>query len=114
MCQWITREVRDAISGRQNVLVNMHEVLRVDPDGLGCLMEARRLLHAQGLTLWLTELSPAVLRVLEYSALKGLFLIAETTREAARMSTLGIPETSGNIRLIRGHNPDSRPRANVA
>lgn len=101
VCYWLSREVQEAIGREQNVLVNMCEVQRVDPDGLGCLMEARRLLHGQGLTLWLAEISPPVQRVMEYSAVKGLFLIAETTKEAARLSTIGIP-SAGFRRLRRG------------
>ncbi len=99
VCQWLTLELQAAMSNDQNLLVNMRDVQRVDADGLGCLMEARRLLHARGLTLWLSELSPAVQRVMQYTAVRGLFLIAETTREAARLSTLGVPD--GGIRFLQ-------------
>ncbi len=113
VCHAVKREMREAIAEGQNLLLNMREVLRVDADGLGCLMEVRRLLHVHGLTLWLTETSAAVCRVMEYSAVKGLFLFADTSKEAARMSTIGIPD--GGLRLVGDRaSGTSHPRANVA
>ena len=116
VCQRLAAEVREAIGCEQNLLVNMRHVHRIDPDGLGCLMEARRVLHGYGLTLWLAEMSSAVSRVMEYSAVKGLFLIAETTREAVRLSTIGIP--AGDMRLmsqgVRRASSASAQRAKAA
>jgi len=119
ICHWLTREAENAISRKQSLLINMRDVHRVDPDGLGCLMELRHLLHAQGLTLWLAELSPTVRRVMEYSAVQGLFLIAETTKEAARMATLGVsptgrPDRRRRSRESRVRQGSSARRANVA
>ena len=113
VCHAVKREMQEALAERQNVRLNMCDVLRVDADGLGCLMEVRRLLHAHGLVLSLTETSPAVCRVMEYSAVKGLFLFEKTTEEPARMPTLGIAD--GGLRLVTERpSGTSHQRANVA
>ena len=46
------------------------------------LLEARRVLLAAGLWIWLTGMSNPVRRVLQFSAMSDLFRIAGTTSEA--------------------------------
>ncbi len=99
-CEWLNREVRNALMNSQNLTVNMRNVRRVDPDGLGCLMEARRLLHAQGLSVSLSELSPVIRRVIAYSGLTDLFRISEIKQEAALLRQFLFPPSAGGSQLL--------------
>jgi N-acetylglucosaminyldiphosphoundecaprenol N-acetyl-beta-D-mannosaminyltransferase len=111
VCHALKKEVHLAMFARQHLMVNMRDVQRVDADGLGCLMEARRLLDAQGLSLWLTELPPKVMRVMEYSAVRGLFQTAETTRDAQlssmRVQDRGMQFVRKAGRAVRSATPQT-------
>ncbi len=79
---WLAHEARLSSSAGQTLVVDMSATVRAEADGLGGLLEARRILLAAGLWIWLTGMSNPVRRVLQFSAMSDLFRIAPTTAEA--------------------------------
>lgn len=86
VCAWLTREVKEAAEAGQNIVIDLSATLRVEADGLGSLLEARRTLLAANLWIWLTGMSNPVRRVLQFSAVSDLFRIAATPAEAVRFT----------------------------
>ena len=84
--RWLAREARDAAEAGQTMVLDMSATVRVEADGLGGLLEARRILLANGLWIWLSGMSNPVRRVLQFSAMADLFRIALTPAEAVRYS----------------------------
>jgi N-acetylglucosaminyldiphosphoundecaprenol N-acetyl-beta-D-mannosaminyltransferase len=82
----LAKEAKAAIKAGQTMVVNMSSTLRVEADGLGGLLEARRILLNEGLWIWLAGMSNPVRRVLQFSAISDLFRIAATTAEAIRFT----------------------------
>jgi N-acetylglucosaminyldiphosphoundecaprenol N-acetyl-beta-D-mannosaminyltransferase len=85
-CGWLAREARSAAMAGQTMVVDMSSTLRVEADGLGGLLEARRILLAEGLWMWLAGMSNPVRRVLQFSAMSDLFRIAATPAEAVKFT----------------------------
>lgn len=81
-CAWLAREARAAVLAGQTMVVDMSATIRVEADGLGGLLEARRILLNEGLWIWLTGMSNPVRRVLQFSTMADLFRIAATASEA--------------------------------
>ena len=79
---WLAREARLAANAGQTLVVDMSATVRAEADGLGGLLEARRILLAANLWIWLTGMSNPVRRVLQFSAMSDLFRIAATSAEA--------------------------------
>ena len=86
MTRWLAREAHEAAEAGQTVVLDMSATVRVEADGLGGLLEARRILLANGLWMWLSGMSNPVRRVLQFSAMADLFRIAATPAEAVRYS----------------------------
>ena len=91
---WLVREARAAALAGQTVVVDMSATIRVEADGLGGLLEARRLLQADGLWIWLTGMSNPVRRVLQFSAMADLFRIAATSAEAVHYTTAAMAHSN--------------------
>ncbi len=85
---WMTREARAAASAGQTLIVDMSATLRVEADGLGCLLEARRIMLSEGLWIWLAGMSNPVRRVLQFASLADLFRLAVTPAEAIRFTSV--------------------------
>ena len=85
--RWLAREAKEAAALGQTIVLDMSATVRVEADGLGGLLEARRVLLAQGSWMWLSGMSNPVRRVLQFSAMADLFRIAATVDEAVRYST---------------------------
>ena len=83
---WLVLEAREAIAAGQSLVFDLAETVRVEADGLGGLLEARRIVLAGGRYVWLAAMSNPVRRVLQFSAMADLFRIAATTAEAIRYS----------------------------
>jgi N-acetylglucosaminyldiphosphoundecaprenol N-acetyl-beta-D-mannosaminyltransferase len=79
---WLVREAKASVAAGQTMVVDMSATIRAEADGLGGLLEARRLLLAEGLWIWLAGMSNPVRRVLQFSAMADLFRIASTPAEA--------------------------------
>jgi N-acetylglucosaminyldiphosphoundecaprenol N-acetyl-beta-D-mannosaminyltransferase len=91
-CTWLAREARSAVLAGQTMVIDMSTTIRVEVDGLGGLLEARRILVAEGLWIWLAGMSNPVRRVLQFSAMSDLFRIAATPAEAIHFtSSIGSP-----------------------
>jgi N-acetylglucosaminyldiphosphoundecaprenol N-acetyl-beta-D-mannosaminyltransferase len=84
---WLAREAKAAVAASQTMVVDMSATIRVEADGLGGLLEARRLLLGAGLWIWLAGMSNPVRRVLQFSAMADLFRIAATPAEAIHFTT---------------------------
>ena len=87
-CAWITREARAAALAGQTLIIDMSATSRVEADGLGCLLEARRILLAEGLWIWLAGMSNPVRRVLQFASLADLFRLAVTAGEAIEFTAV--------------------------
>ena len=86
VCGWLAREAKSAVLAGQTMVVDMSATVRVEADGLGGLLEARRILLNDGLWIWLAGMSNPVRRVLQFSAMSDLFRIATTPSEAIRFT----------------------------
>jgi len=86
VCRWLAREAKASVAAGQTMIVDMTLTIRVEADGLGGLLEARRILLAEGLWIWLAGMSNPVRRVLQFSAMSDLFRIASTPAEAVHFT----------------------------
>ncbi len=107
VCSWLAREAKQAVTAGQTMVVDMSATVRVEADGLGGLLEARRILLAEGLWIWLAGMSNPVRRVLQFSAMSDLFRIAATPAEAvhftiAAQSPASRMNESSHDGLVRG------------
>jgi N-acetylglucosaminyldiphosphoundecaprenol N-acetyl-beta-D-mannosaminyltransferase len=84
---WLVKEAKAAVVAGQTMVVDMSSTIRVEADGLGGLLEARRILLSEGLWIWLAGMSNPVRRVLQFSAISDLFRIAASTTEAIHFTT---------------------------
>ena len=91
---WLASEAKLAAAAGQTLVVDMSATIRAEADGLGGLLEARRILLAQGLWIWLTGMSNPVRRVLQFSAMADLFRIAATAAEAMQYTKSSFSLTS--------------------
>jgi len=87
----LAQEARFAVAAGQCLIVDMSSTIRVEADGLGGLLEARRILLAGGLWIWLTGMSNPVRRVLQFSAMSDLFRVATTSAEAIQYTMSSNP-----------------------
>ncbi len=92
--RWLARHARESADAGQTMVIDMSATVRVEADGLGGLLEARRILLAVGLSLWLSGMSNPVRRVLQFSAMADLFRIAVTTPEAIRYAAAAMATNS--------------------
>ncbi len=107
---WLIREAKAAVAAGQTMVVDMSLTIRAEADGLGGLLEARRLLLADGLWIWLAGMSNPVRRVLQFSAMADLFRIASTPAEAIHFTTA----SASSMSIRSKTQPTSRAHAAVA
>ena len=113
-CAWLAREAKAAVLAGQTMVVDMSATIRVEADGLGGLLEARRILLAGGLWIWLAAMSNPVRRVLQFSAMSDLFRIAASASEAIHFtSAAGSPVVRINESMIASRTKPA-PNASVA
>ena len=87
-CAWISQEAHAAASAGHTLIVDMSATSRVEADGLGCLLEARRILLGEGLWIWLAGMSNPVRRVLQFASLADLFRLAISAEEAMQFTAV--------------------------
>jgi N-acetylglucosaminyldiphosphoundecaprenol N-acetyl-beta-D-mannosaminyltransferase len=92
MCVVLTAEATAAAKERQMLVVDLSATTRIEADGMGCLLEVRRVMMASGLQVWLAGMSNPVKRVLQFSAMLDLFLLAPTLADAVRLASVGQAE----------------------
>ena len=98
----LVQEAEAAAKAGETLVIDMTATLRIEAEGLGGLLEARRLMLDQGLWIWLTAMSNPVRRVLQFSAVADLFRVALTpaaaiqaTRSAQSGLRMALTETVG-------------------
>ena len=82
----LVEEAKIAAAAGQTLVVNMSATLRIEAEGIGGLLDARRVLLDVGLSMWLSAISTPVVRVLQFSAVGDLFGIAPTPIAAIEAS----------------------------
>ena len=105
--KWLANEAKAAALAGQTMVVDMSATIRAEADGLGGLLEARRVLLAEGLWIWLAGMSNPVRRVLQFSAMADLFRIAATPAEAIHFTTASASSISRRNGV--SHLPPVRP-----
>jgi N-acetylglucosaminyldiphosphoundecaprenol N-acetyl-beta-D-mannosaminyltransferase len=88
ICRSLVLEARAASAAGQTLVVDMSATIRIEADGLGGLLEIRRILLSEGLWIWLAGMSNPVRRVLQFADMSDLFRIAASTAEAIRFTTV--------------------------
>lgn len=78
----LVQEARAAAQAGETLVIDMSATLRIEAEGVGGLLEARRLLLNEGQWIWLTGMSNPVRRVLQFAAVSDLFRIALTPSAA--------------------------------
>ena len=116
VCGWLAREAKSAVQAGQTMVVDLSATVRVEADGLGGLLEARRILLNEGLWIWLAGMSNPVRRVLQFSAMSDLFRIATTPEEAIRFTVGAQPggAQGKEPRPVVGRSAGSAPIAKAS
>ena len=105
-CSKLVEEAKQASAAGEALVVDMSSTTRVEADGLGCLLQARRVILAAGAQVWLAGMSNPVRRVLQFSAMADLFRLAMTVSDAVRFAAM----EHGEVEWKRKYS-GSRPRA---
>ena len=116
-CAWLAHEAKAAVAAGQTMVVDMSATVRVEADGLGGLLEARRILLAEGLWIWLAGMSNPVRRVLQFSAMSDLFRIAVTAAEAMHFTINAnspVSRISDASPITTSRTKSSSPSAKIA
>jgi N-acetylglucosaminyldiphosphoundecaprenol N-acetyl-beta-D-mannosaminyltransferase len=95
----LVQEAKAAAAAGESLVIDMSATLRIEAEGMGGLLEARRLILDRGLWIWLTAMSNPVRRVLQYSGTLDLFRIAQTSAAAiqsTRKTETGLGLTHGD------------------
>ncbi len=104
----LVQEARAAARAGETLIVDMAATLRIEAEGLGGLLEARRLMLDQGLWIWLTGMSNPVRRVLQFSAVSDLFRVALTS--AAAIQATGTAQSGLRMTMAETVGAGLRPK----
>jgi N-acetylglucosaminyldiphosphoundecaprenol N-acetyl-beta-D-mannosaminyltransferase len=85
-CAEVELQAEVAVRLNERLVFDMALTERIEADGVGCLLEARRRMIAAGLPFWLAGVAEPVRRVLHTSSLIQHMKVAQTTRDAVRLS----------------------------
>jgi N-acetylglucosaminyldiphosphoundecaprenol N-acetyl-beta-D-mannosaminyltransferase len=89
----VVQQARAASRSGETLIIDMKATLRVEAEGVGGLLEARRVMLDEGRWIWLTAMSNPVRRVLQFSAVADLFRVALTPSaaiQATRSAEFGL------------------------
>ena len=89
-CRIVESQAALAAEREEHLVLDMTLTERVEADGVGCLLEARRTMIAAGRPLWMAGVTDPVRRVLQSASLVQHMRMAPTVREAVRLC--GMPE----------------------
>jgi N-acetylglucosaminyldiphosphoundecaprenol N-acetyl-beta-D-mannosaminyltransferase len=89
-CWMVESQAALAVERDEQLVLDMTLTERVEADGVGCLLEARRTMIAAGRPLWMAGVTEPVRRVLQSASLVQHLRMAPTLREAVRLC--GMPE----------------------
>ncbi len=99
-CRRLVHEARNAAEQGQMVVMDLSRTQRIEADGVGCMLEARRILLGAGGVFWISGVSQPVRRVLQSASLLDLLRVAATPAEAIRLTGLSLPESRERGRLL--------------
>jgi len=78
----LVEEAKAAAGFSETLVIDMQATLRVEAEGIGGLLEARRLMLEQDNSIWLAAMSNPVRRFLQFSAVADMFRVAPTAAAA--------------------------------
>ncbi len=110
-CESLLENARAAAGLGEMLILDMTQTTRVEADGVGSLIEARRILMVAHQSVWLTGLSLPVRRVLEATNLFDLFRTALTPEHAIHLAAQGLPHPDRRMRprMVSGSQLTQRP-----
>jgi N-acetylglucosaminyldiphosphoundecaprenol N-acetyl-beta-D-mannosaminyltransferase len=110
-CAEVVAAAHTAARQGQMLVLDMALTSRLEADGIGCLIEARRVMMVAYLPVWLTGVSQPVRRMLEATSLYDLFRIAMTPADAVQLfkQELTRPERRTRPRGVSGAPRTRRP-----
>jgi len=103
-CATIIAAAHSSAKQGQMLILDMALTNRIEADGIGCMIEARRIMMVEQLPVWLTSVSQPVRRVLEAAGLYEMFRTALTPEDAVYLFKLGLqhPERRKRPRVVSG------------
>ncbi len=107
-CLAVIREAELAVQHRQILVFDMVLTGRVEADGLGALLEARRMMSAARLPSWTTGVGDPVRRVVESSGLVELVRLAATIPQAVHLSSRPAGERRRKTGAYKGSDRRTR------
>jgi N-acetylglucosaminyldiphosphoundecaprenol N-acetyl-beta-D-mannosaminyltransferase len=84
-CRAVEGQAALAVELGEHLVLDMTLTERVEADGVGCLLEARRTMVAVGRPLWMAGVTEPVRRVLQSASLVQHMRMAPTLRETVRL-----------------------------
>lgn len=99
-CRGVVHAARNAAEQGCTLVMDLSRTQRIEADGVGCMLEARRIMLGAGQAFWLSGVSQPVRRVLHSASLLDLLRLAATPAEAVRLAAYTYPETRERGRVV--------------
>lgn len=99
-CRRMVHDARNAAEQGQTLVLDLKKTQRIEADGVGCMLEARRVMLGAGGAFWVSGVSQPVRRVLQSASLLDLLRVAATPAEAIRLAGFNLPETRERGRVL--------------
>ena len=114
-CRRLIHDARNAAAQGQMLVMNLEKTQRIEADGVGCMLEARRVMLGAGRPFWLAGVSQPVRRVLQSASLLDLLRVAATPAEAIQMVEAQVPDgrERGRVLELRREAADRTDRPDV-
>jgi N-acetylglucosaminyldiphosphoundecaprenol N-acetyl-beta-D-mannosaminyltransferase len=105
----LLEEAKAAAAAGDSLVIDMSATLRIEAEGIGGLLHARRVMLDAGLWIWLTGISNPVRRVLQFSAVADLFRVAQTAAAAIQFTQAAQLELQSAIEETQGSRGKAAP-----
>ena len=99
-CRRLVHDAHNAAEGGRTLVLDLSQTQRIEADGVGCMLEARRIMLGAGGAFWLSGVSLPVRRVLQSASLLDLLRVAATPAEAIQLAGLNLPEPRERGRVL--------------
>lgn len=99
-CRQLVHEARNAAEEGRVLVMDLTMTQRIEADGVGCMLEIRRVMLAARQAFWLAGVSQPVRRVLQSSSLLDLLRVAATPEEAVKLAGFHKPEATARGQVI--------------
>ena len=86
LCAELHREAKASARSSQSLVVDLTQTTRIEVDGLGSLLEARRVMQSAGKSMWLAGMNASLKRAFQLSSLSDMIPIANTPLQAVRVA----------------------------